>query len=369
MARDPFAFSDELGPARIVHLSGPLRGLRAIVVVDNTACGPAIGGTRMVPDASLEECTRLARAMTLKNAAAGLPHGGAKSVILADPRMPSAQKEDTVRAFATAIADIRDYIPGPDMGTNEQAMAWVHDEIGRAVGLPEEAGGIPLDEIGATGFGVAVAAEVAQEFCDVKLEGARVAVQGFGAVGQHAARFLRDKGAVLVAAADSRGTVYDAGGLDIEQLIAAKSDGRSVCDAGSGETLARDEIISVDCDVWIPAARPDVLTLQTVDALKARLVVQGANIPVSKDAERSLYARGVLSITDFIANAGGVICASVEYAGGNRADAFAAIEEKIRENTSLVLENSRSQSVPPYKAAGNLSKERLRNAMAQLRWT
>ena len=368
MARDPFAFADELGPARIVHIAGPLPGLRAIVVVDNTACGPAIGGTRMAPDASLEECARLARAMTLKNAAAGLPHGGAKSVILADPHMPPDDKENTVRAFAGAIADIRDYIPGPDMGTNEQAMAWVHDETGRAVGLPAEVGGIPLDDIGATGFGVAVAAEVAQEFCDVRLEGARVAVQGFGAVGHHAARFLGEKGAILVAAADSRGAVHNPKGIDPDQLASAKADGRGVGDAGLGETMRRDDIIGVDCDIWIPAARPDVLTAETVDALKAGLVVQGANIPVSKDAERTLHARGVLSITDFIANAGGVICAAVEYGGGTRAGAFAAIEEKIRDNTRIVLENSRSQGVPPYKAAGNLSKERLRKAMALRRW-
>ena len=369
MVLDPFAFADELGPAKIVHLAGPLQGLRAIVVVDNTACGPAIGGTRIVPDATLEECARLARAMTLKNAAAGLPHGGAKSVILADPRMPVEQKENILRAFADAIGDISDYIPGPDMGTDERCMAWVHDEIRRAVGLPAEIGGIPLDDIGATGFGVAVAAEVAQEFCDVKLEGARVAVQGFGAVGKHAARFLDQKGAILVAASDSRGTLYDPSGIAVEPLIAAKSEGCGVTDAANGRKLGRDDIIGLECDIWIPAARPDVLTAETVDALKAKLVVQGANIPVTKEAERSLHARGVISVTDFIANAGGVICASVEYHGGTRSGAFAAIEDKIRENTRIVLENSRSGGIPPYKAAGNLSKDRLRNAMALRRWT
>lgn len=369
MAIDPFAFADDFGPAKILHLAGPLQGLRAIVVVDNTACGPAIGGTRMAVDATLEECARLARAMSFKNASAGLPHGGAKSVILADPRMPAAQKENIIRAFASAIKHVVDYIPGPDMGTNERCMAWVHDEIGRAVGLPPEIGGIPLDEIGATGFGVAVAAEAAQEFCDVKLDGARVAVQGFGAVGQHAARFLAEKGAVLVAAADSRCTVANPDGLDIEKLVAAKSHGRALGDGGEGTVLQRDDIIGVDCDIWIPAARPDVLTADNVDTLKARLVVQGANIPVTKDAERALHERGVISITDFIANAGGVICASVEYHGGTRSGAFAAIEEKIRENTRLVLGNSSTQGVPPHKAAGNLAKDRLRSAMNNRRWT
>ena len=144
---DPFQFADAMGPAKIVHLHSPGVGLKAIVVIDNVACGPAIGGVRMAPDVTLDECFRLARAMTLKNAAAGLPHGGGKSVIAADPRMDRAKKESLIRAFATAIADLRDYIPGPDMGTDEMCMAWVKDETDRAVGLPPAIGGIPLDEI------------------------------------------------------------------------------------------------------------------------------------------------------------------------------------------------------------------------------
>lgn len=202
---DVFALTDELGPEKVIHISNPGAGLRAIVVVDNIAAGPSIGGVRMAPDVTLGECARLARTMTLKNGAAGLPHGGAKSVIFADPAMPASDKEHLIRAFAVAIRQIEDYIPGPDMGTNETCMAWIRDEIGRAVGLPRVVGGIPLDEIGATGHGVAVAAEVAEAFCDVRLAGARVAIQGFGAVGKHVARFLGDRGVKLVAVSDSRG--------------------------------------------------------------------------------------------------------------------------------------------------------------------
>ena len=203
---DIFRFVDELGPIKVVHISLPRTGLRAVVAVDNTACGPAMGGVRMAPDVTAEEACRLARAMTLKNAAADLPHGGGKAVIYADPKMPSLQKEQLIRAFAGAIAGLTEYIPGPDMGTDELAMGWVHDEIGRAVGLPRELGGIPLDEIGATGFGLAAAVEVACNAIGLDLKGARVAVQGFGAVGKHATRFLSQKGCMLVACSDSRGT-------------------------------------------------------------------------------------------------------------------------------------------------------------------
>lgn len=186
---DVFRFSDEWGPSRTIEIYRPSLGLKAILVVDNTACGPAIGGVRMAPDVSAEECFRLARAMTWKNAAAGLPHGGGKAVIFGDPHMPVEQKEPIIRAFASAICDIADYIAGPDMGTNELCMAWVKDETGRAVGLPSAIGGIPLDEIGATGFGLTASIDVAREFIDLELKGARVAVQGFGAVGKHAARY------------------------------------------------------------------------------------------------------------------------------------------------------------------------------------
>jgi len=203
--KDVFSYADELGPSKIIHAYEPSVNMKAVLVIDNVAKGPSIGGIRMAEDVSTEECFRLARAMTFKNASAGLPHGGGKSVIFADPHLPATDKEHLIRSFACAIRDIRDYIVGPDMGTDERCMAWVQDEIGRSVGLPREIGGIPLDEIGATGFGLSVALEAAQSYSDLKLAGARLVIQGFGSVGQHAARFLCAKGARVVGVSDSRG--------------------------------------------------------------------------------------------------------------------------------------------------------------------
>jgi glutamate dehydrogenase (NAD(P)+) len=363
-----FDFADDLGPEKVIGIYVPKLDLRGIVVVDNTAAGPAMGGCRMAPDVTLEECFRLARAMTFKNAAAGLPHGGAKSVIVADPRMAPERKELVIRAFAHAIRDVRDYIMGPDMGVNERAMAWVDDEIGRAVGRPREVGGIPLDEIGATGFGVAIAAEVAQEFCDVKLVGARVAIQGFGAVGKHAAKFLAARGAVLVAAADSTGAIENPGGLDVAALAALKDGGASVSEFAGGRKLAPDAIVSVDCDILIPAARPDVITMTNVDSIRAKLILQGANIPATADAERRIHERGILSLPDFIVNAGGVICAAVEYQHGTQTTAFQAIEERIRFNTRAVLEAMRRDKVSPRQAAVTLARARVLKAMEYRRF-
>ena len=365
----PFELADQWGPYQIIHIYRPQTGLRAIVVVDNVACGPAIGGTRMAPDVSMLECARLARAMTFKNAAAGLPHGGAKSVIYHDPAITSGQKEAVMRDFADAIASLTDYIPGPDMGTNEQSMGWVYDEIGRAVGLPREIGGIPLDEIGATGLGVATAAKVAQDYCEVDLSKARIAVQGFGAVGQHAARFLSQHGAVMVAASDSTGTVYDPAGIDIEDLRQLKREGKPVTAMKTGEILGRDEIVGVDCDIWIPAARPDVLHKDNVNLLKAALVIQGANIPATLEAEEIMHRKGILSIPDFIANAGGVICASVEYHGGDESTALNVIAEKVARNTKAVLSRAKETGQLPRTAAEELAQERVKEAMKLRRWS
>jgi glutamate dehydrogenase (NAD(P)+)/glutamate dehydrogenase (NADP+) len=357
-------FCDDLGPTKVVHIFEPVSQLRAIVVIDNVACGPSIGGVRMAADVTTTEVFRLARAMTLKNAAAGLAHGGGKSGILADPK--TCDKQKLIREFARAIRDLNDYIPGPDMGTDETCMAWIHQEIKRSVGLPKVLGGIPLDEIGATGYGVAASAEVAADFCDLELQGATVAIEGFGNVGRHAARFLRDNGAVLVAASDSRGTIYNPAGIDVEQLSQVKSKSGSVTAYENGSVLDNAEIFGLECDILVPAARPDCINAENANDIKARLILQGANIPATAEAEQILFQRGVLIVPDFICNAGGVICAAAEYHGGTQRRAFEEIQEKISRNTREVLTRSQDEKIEPRTAASALARERVKSAM-QLR--
>jgi glutamate dehydrogenase (NAD(P)+) len=364
-----FDLGDDLGPAKVLHVYEPSVGLKGILVVDNVAAGPSIGGIRMAPAVTLAECFRLARAMTLKNAAAGLAHGGGKAVLVGDPKMAKADKEQLMRAFACALRDIEEYILAPDMGTDEECMAWIKDEIGRVVGLPREVGGIPLDEIGATGWGLNHAVDIALDHCDFALEGARLVVQGMGAVGKNAARFLTAKGAVLVAAADSGGTLYAPDGIDLEALITVKDEGKSVVDYPGGEKRDRDAVIDVECDIWIPAARPDVVNEGNVDRLRTRLVVQGANIPFTPGAETYLHAKGVLCVPDFIAYAGGVICAAMEYRGASEAAVFQTIEEKLRRNTALVLGEAKEKGGLPRQAALALATRRVRRAMSFRRWS
>lgn len=364
-----FEFADELGPAKIIHVYEPSVELKAVLVVDNVAIGPSLGGVRMASDVTTEECFRLARAMTLKNAAAGLPHGGGKVVIYGDPKMPMPDKERLIRALACSLRDVNEYIFAPDMGTDEQCMAWVKDEIGRVVALPREIGGIPLDEIGATGWGLSHVTDVALQYCDFKLEGARIVVQGFGAVGKHTARFLAAKQVVLVGVADSRGAVHNPEGLDVDALIKLKEAGKSVVDYPKGEKLDPDALIDIDCEIWIPAARPDVVDEDNVHRLKAKLVIEGANIPFTYGAEKYLHEKGVLCVPDFIANAGGVICAAMEYQGSSQTAVFQAIEEKLRSNTRQVLEEAKRRKILPRDAAVDLAVQRVKKAMGYKRWS
>jgi glutamate dehydrogenase/leucine dehydrogenase len=369
MMHEDWAFTDDLadglGPEAIVLLRDPDSGTRAAVVVDNTACGPAIGGLRMEPDVTVTEVARLARAMTLKSAAAGVAHGGAKAGLMADPALPSRDKENLLRWFARAIRDVRAYIPGPDMGTDELCMAWIHDEIGRSVGLPAVLGGIPLDELGATGFGLAVAAEAAADALEgFTLKGARVALEGFGAVGEHAARFLAERGAVVVAISDRGGSVSDPSGLPVDELAAVKAAGRSVAAFGGGRAGPREALLTVDCDILVPAARPDAVTESNVDGVTARLVLEGANIPVTPKAEAVLHERGVVCLPDWIVNAGGLICAAVEYDGGTRAEAFERIETRISANTSAMLERALREDRMPRAVAEETALAQVTEAMA-----
>ena len=202
---DILRFADKYGPAKIIQVYEPSVNLKAVLVIDNLAFGRALGGIRMAPEVSVEECFRLARTMTLKHAAAGLPHGGGKVVVFADPKMPRPDKERLIRALACALENEPEFIMAPDMGTDEECMAWIRDEGAEGVvGLPAGIGGIPVDQIGATAWGVRHAAEAALPYCGFPagftLEKARVVIQGFGSVGGQAAHFLAALKAVLVGA-------------------------------------------------------------------------------------------------------------------------------------------------------------------------
>lgn len=361
-----FGYSDDLGPEKVVHFYHPRLKLRAILVVDNTALGPAIGGIRMAPDVTTREVVRLARSMTLKNSVAGIPYGGGKSAMLGDPAVE--HKDELVRAFARLLRNHDDYIPGPDMGTDEHCMAIMLDEIGRAVGLHRELGGIPLDEIGVTGFGAVEAAEVAARFIGRELKGATAAIEGFGAVGHACFRALALKGAKVVAVSDIDGAIYEPSGLDYEALstldeASGKLSKRWSRQYRGGRRIAGAELFGLDVDILVPGARPDVITMSNVEQIRAWMVVEAANIPASPEAEERLGQRGVLVVPDFIANAGGVIAGSVELRRGTAEESFTVAGRQIRENVQAMLQEARSEGLLPRQAAENMARRRVLAAM------
>ena len=372
--RDLLQEIDEWGPEKVVCVSDARTGMRGVLVIDNTARGTGKGGTRMSPSVTVTEIARLARVMTWKWAAVDLFHGGAKAGINADPNSPD--KERIVRAFARRLADQipASYVAGLDMGMTENDAAIIQDELGdrgAAVGVPESLGGVPYDQLGVTGHGVAEAVDAALAHLGRPIAGARVALQGFGAVGAAAARRLHELGAQVVAISTVQGTVHDPGGLDVGHWLAARAELGDACvdTAPAVHRIPRGEELLVDCDVLVPAAGQDVIDESVAAGVRAGLVVEGANLPTTPGSRALLAARGVTVVPDFIANAGGAIAAG--FAMDARRSAFRpepaailqAVAQRSRDNTVLVLETASKENTLPHEAALDLARERVRTAM------
>ncbi len=359
------SFEDAIGPERIVQVYDPITKMQGVLVIDNTALGPGKGGIRMVPDLTTEEVFGLARAMTWKNALADIPFGGAKSGIKASAS--NHLKAELVRAFASKIAELvpSQYIPGPDMNIGEAEMAIVAETIGTpkaATGKPASMGGLP-HELGSTGFGVAIATEIALEHRKKSVDGAAVAIEGFGNVGTFTAKFLSEKGAKIVAVSDSKGTAYLEGGLDYQMLMKAKKESGTVTSYPGAKVLGARELFGINCDVLIPGARPDVIHIGNTHQVKAKIIIEAANIPMKPEIEHELEKHGVLIVPDFVANAGGVISSYVEYIGGTERQMFDMVREKITKNTKLVLEKASNGDT--RGAALEIAEERVICAMEE----
>jgi glutamate dehydrogenase (NAD(P)+) len=374
MTADLLASMDEWGPEKIVCVSDSRTGMRGVLVIDNTARGMGKGGTRMSPSVTVAEISRLARVMTWKWAAVDLFHGGAKAGIRFDPASPD--KERVLRAYVRRLADQipSSYVAGLDMGMTEHDAAIIQDELGdrgAAVGVPEELGGVPYDELGVTGYGVAESVDAALRRAGRSVKGARVAFQGFGAVGVAAARRLDELGAAVVALSTSRGGVHDPAGLDVAHWLALRAERGDDCVLGAAprERLAAGEELVLDCDVLIPAAIQDVIDAGVAARIRASLVVEGANLPTSPEARTVLARRGVTVVPDFIANAGGVVAAAfamdARYSAfrPDPAAIFEAVSSRLRQNTETVLAHAETIGVTTHEAALDIATERVRTAM------
>ncbi|MEV6841591.1 Glu/Leu/Phe/Val dehydrogenase dimerization domain-containing protein [Streptomyces sp. NPDC051133] len=371
---DALSLVDDWGPEKIVVVSHRRTGMKGVLVIDNTARGIGKGGTRVSPTLTVTEVARLARVMTWKWASVDLFYGGAKAGIVADPTSPD--KEAILRAFARALSNEvpSEYVMGLDMGLTENDAAIIQDELGdrgAAVGTPDHLGGVAYDQLGVTGYGVAEATDAAARHLQLPLGGYRVAIQGFGAVGHAAAARFAELGFTIVAVSTAKGALHDPTGLDVPALLAARDEHGDdfVTRHRQGTPLSAGQELTVGCDILVPAALQDVIDDATARQIQAKLVVEGANLPTSPQAQAVLAARGIFVLPDFIANAGGVVAAAfamdARYSGfrPETPTIFETISQRLRANAVTVLEEAQRRGTTPHSAGRSLAEERVRAAM------
>jgi glutamate dehydrogenase (NAD(P)+) len=291
----------------------------------NTALGPTKGGIRYHPAVSLDEVRALAMWMTWKCAVVGLPYGGAKGGVICDPKTLSVRElENLTRRYATEISVLmspQGDIPAPDVGTGEREMAWIMDTYSMHHGysVPAVVTGKPLAIGGslgrseATGRGVMVTTLEALKRKNLAVEGTRVVVQGFGKVGAPAAYLIEERGAKIIAVSDAQGGVYNPHGLNTRDLLAYASAQGTVVGYKKAEPIANAELLEVECDVLMPCALENQITATNAPRVRAKIVAEGANGPLTPEADEILTDKGVFIIPDVLCNAGGVTVSYFEW--------------------------------------------------------
>jgi len=369
----------------------PVTGRQGFLVVDRLVGGRAGGGTRMRAGCTLEEVSRLAAAMSLKNGALGIPAGGAKCGVDCDPREQEAMP--LLTRFVRAMRPLWNshVATGEDLGVQQSTLNAIFASLG--LGSPMRAAllgredfdaalermrsamsvrheGTPLvDLVG--GYGVAVAAATALERLRVDIRGARVVLQGFGSMGGSAARYLARRGALVIGVADVRGLIVNQDGLDVERMLAAR-DEFGLVDRGSladdDRELPRDEWVALECDVLVPAALEDAINPANCERVRTRLVVEAANLPTAASADTRLHSRGVTVVPDFVANAatnGWAWWLALGQVGPSAQDAFSRIEEVISRVAGEVLDRAGESGASPRDAARRVARDRLDRLTAE----
>ena len=297
-------------------------------VTHNIARGPSKGGIRYHPDVELDEVKALAMWMTWKCALMGIPFGGAKGGISVDPKKlsPGELQRMTRRYTSEIINEIgpEKDIPAPDVGTDPSVMAWIfdtysmnkgHSVLGVVTGKPLNVGG-SLGRLEATAHGALYCIQEAIRKREMQMDGLRAVVQGFGNVGSFLAKFLAEQGATVIGVSDSRGGIYNEAGLDMSAVLAHKQETGALEGLRGTESITNEELLVLDCDVLAPCALEQVITRDNADQVKAKIIAEGANGPVTPGADEILDERGVLILPDVLANAGGVVVSYFEWVQG-----------------------------------------------------
>jgi len=363
-------------PKRVLEVSIPTKMDNGQVKVHtgyrvqhNVARGPGKGGIRFHPNVTLDEVKALAAWMTWKTATVNVPFGGAKGGVICDPkRMSKSELERMTRRYASEILPIigpSQDIPAPDVYTDAQTMAWIMDTYSMTVGHSAHGvvTGKPVSIGGSEGRGEATArglVYVVEEACKVKkisLRGATVAIQGFGNAGATAARLLAEKKAKIIALSDTRGGVTNSRGIDPMKAARYKERSGTVVGMPGASRITNDDLLTMKCDILVPAALENVITLQNAEAVKARIVAEAANGPTTPHADEILARRGITVLPDILANAGGVTVSYFEWVQNQEGLMWDVDEVNARLQKVMVrafhemVETMRKHHVPPRAGA------------------
>ena len=374
-------------PKRILEVSlptkmdnGQVKVFTGYRVQHNISRGPGKGGIRYHPNVTLDEVKALAAWMTWKTATVNVPFGGAKGGVICDPkRMSKSELERMTRRFASEILPLigpAQDIPAPDMYTDAQTMAWIMDTYAMTIGHAAHGvvTGKPVSIGGSEGRGEATARGllyVVEEACKVKkisLRGATVAIQGFGNAGATAARLFADKKAKIIALSDTRGGVTNSRGIDPIKAIRYKERAGTVVGMPGASRISNDELLTMKCDILIPAALENVVTLHNAEAVKARIVAEAANGPTTPHADEILARRGITVLPDILANAGGVTVSYFEWVQNQEGLMWDADEVNLRLQKVMarafheMVETMRKHHVPPRAGAMILAVGRVAEA-------
>jgi glutamate dehydrogenase (NAD(P)+) len=338
---------------------GTVRAFKGFRVTHNIARGPSKGGIRYHPDVTLDEVKSLAMWMTWKCALMGLPFGGAKGGVVCDPKqMSRGELERMTRRFTSEIINEigpEKDIPAPDVGTNAATMAWMfdtysmnkgHSVLGVVTGKPLAIGG-SLGREEATARGAIFCLQAALREQQRPLEGMTVAVQGFGNVGSFFAKFCSELGAKVIAISDSTGGIHNAKGIDVAAAFAHKRAGGSLTAMKGGDAISNEDLLLLECDVLAPCALEQVITEQNAGRVKAKLIVEGANGPVTPAADEILEGNGVIVLPDVLANAGGVVVSYFEWVQGLQE--YFWKEDEVNERLNEIVTRAFDETWSTYK--------------------
>jgi glutamate dehydrogenase/leucine dehydrogenase len=388
---DP-AVADQLKhPRQIITVSIPIKmdedDLRVFTgyrVQYNMWRGPYKGGIRYHPSVELDEVKALAAWMTFKTSVVDIPYGGAKGGVICDPKIMSCRElERLTRRYTSMIMDVigpfKD-VPAPDVGTDSQTMAWIMDTYSSIKGysIPEVVTGKPIGlggsqgREGAAGLGVAICARVAAEKIGLKLDGAKVAVQGYGKVGYATAKSLSEMGCKIIALSDTKGCIVNEKGIDPQEAKKFKNETGSVYGLEGCENFPLDDLLEVDCDILIPAALENSITEKNCDNINTKIISEGANGPTTPKADEVLFEIGFFVVPDVLANAGGVTVSYFEWVQNLNRDRWSLkevnkrLEERMVNSFEEVFKLSGQMKASMRTAAYVLALQRLEEAHLKL---